>query len=365
MPTKKTTTSKKRQPAASAPSQPASLLERIRQKALVPTRDRVRRLLDRRPHRSFKRTRRRDYTRSLKLPGYWVFTNNVRKAIWQNWRLFLGMSIAYASLTVLLVGLASQDSYAEISDLLQQTSGEVFQGHWGALGEAGLLLASGITGQYNVALTEAQQIYAVVLILFTWLTSVWMLRAILGGRKPKLRDALYNAGAPILPTAMIALLFIVQLLPIVAVVLGFIALVPFGIVDGGAEAMLFWVAASLLILLSLYWVTSTLIAMVVVTLPGMYPMQAIRAAGDLVVGRRVRILLRLLWLLFVTLLFWAIVMVPAIGFDAWLKGLVPSVAWLPIVPVALLILSTLTVVWVSSYIYLLYRRIVDDDAAPA
>jgi hypothetical protein len=52
-------------------------------------------------------------------------------------------------------------------------------------------------------------------------------------------------------------------------------------------------------------------------------------------------------------------------FDAWLKGVFPAINWLPIVPIALLTLGTATVVWSASYIYLLYRRIIDDDAAPA
>ena len=94
-------------------------------------------------------------------------------------------------------------------------------------------------------------------------------------------------------------------------------------------------------------------------------MQASRAAGDLVVGRRLRILLRLLWLALIIILTWAVVMIPIILFDAWLKGVFPAINWLPLVPVALLVLGTVSVVWAAGYIYLLYRRIVNDDAAPA
>jgi hypothetical protein len=323
------------------------------------------RLLGRRPHRSFRRTRRRDYARSLKLPGYWSFTNDVRKTLWQQRRVFLWLIAVYAVLTVGLVGLASQDTYTELSSTLRDTSGEIFKGNWGELGKAGLLLVSGATGELSMTLTEAQQIYAVIVIFFTWLTTVWLLRAILAGKKPRLRDGLYNAGAPVLPTFMVGGLLILQLLPVVVVVLGFVALAPFGILEGGAESMIFSAAALLLIMLSLYWITSTLIALVVVTLPGQYPMQAIRAAGDLVIGRRLRILFRILWLLLVIVMVWAVVMMPIILFDAWLKGVFPAINWLPLVPIALLALGTVTVVWSASYIYLLYRRIVNDDASPA
>jgi hypothetical protein len=58
-------------------------------------------------------------------------------------------------------------------------------------------------------------------------------------------------------------------------------------------------------------------------------------------------------------------MVPIILLDTWIKGMLPAIEWLPVVPVALLVMSTLTVVWVASYVYILYRKVVDDDAAPA
>lgn len=129
--------------------------------------------------------------------------------------------------------------------------------------------------------------------------------------------------------------------------------------------MLFWIAAGLLTLLSIYWISSTFFALIVVTLPGMYPMQALRTAGDMVVGRRLRILLRLLWMGLGLVLAWALVLIPFILFDGWLKGVWPQIEWLPIVPVVLLLMSTATVVWTAAYIYLLYRKVVDDDAKPA
>jgi hypothetical protein len=147
--------------------------------------------------------------------------------------------------------------------------------------------------------------------------------------------------------------------------IGYSAAQSTGLLAGGVEAMLFWVAASLLALLSLYWVTSTMIALVVVTLPGMYPMRAIKTAGDLVIGRRLRILLRLLWMLLGLAVFWIIVMIPIILFDTWIKSLWPAIENVPTIPIVLLAMSSISVVWVSSYVYLLYRKVVDDDAKPA
>jgi hypothetical protein len=226
MPAKKTAP-KKKNTVKDEPAKPASFLERIKQKTVIPTRRRVRLLLERRPHRSLKRTRRRDYVRTLTLPGYWAFTNEVRVTLWRYRRPFFWLMTLYAVLTILFIGIASQDTYTQLNSVLRQTSGDVFQGKWGEIGKAGLLLLSGASGQYNTALTETQQVYAVILVLFTWLTSVWLMRALIAGKNPKLRDALYNAGSPILPTFLVGLVLIIQLLPVVVAVLGFTALLPF------------------------------------------------------------------------------------------------------------------------------------------
>jgi hypothetical protein len=319
----------------------------------------------RRPHRSFQRTRRRDYVRPLRLPGYWAFTNSVRKILMQNKKLFLGLAAVYGILTVLFVGLASQDIYTELSDMLRSTSGEVLAGNLGELGKAGLLLTTALSGTLSGAPTDLQRVYGVIFALLIWLTTVWLLRAIMAGHRPKLRDGLYNASAPFLSTFLVGLILAIQLLPIALAAVAFGAATSSGLLEGGVEAMVFWVSAGLLSTLSLYWASSTLIAMVIVTLPGMYPMQAIRTAGDLVIGRRVRILLRLVWLLLTALLLWIVVMIPIILLDTWIKGLWPAIDWVPVVPIALLVVGSITVVWSSSYTYLLYRKVVDDDAAPA
>jgi len=162
----------------------------------------------------------------------------------------------------------------------------------------------------------------------------------------------------------VAILIIFQLLPMALAVIGYVAADTTGLLANGIEAMLFWLSAGLLSLLSLYWITSTIFALIIVTLPGMYPYRAIKAASDLVVGRRLRILLRFLWLIVTIVISWAIIMIPMILFDSWIKGIWSAIEWIPIVPVVLLILTSITVIWASSYIYLLYRKVVADGANP-
>ncbi len=329
-------------------------------------RRRVDSYLQRRPHRSFRRTRRRDYVRSLELPGYWAFTNEVRSLLWVHRKLFLKVVATYAVITAVFVGISSQDTYSQLSEVLTSTSAGVFSGGWGEVGKAGLLLFSGITGSFAPQMTELQQLYSVLLFLLLWLTTVWLLRVILSGKyHPKLRDGLYNAGAPIVPTAIIFLLLLVQLIPLALAFIGVNVAFATDFLSNGVVGMVFWVVVLLLGVLSTYWISSTVMALVIVTLPGMYPWQAIRTAGDLVIGRRIRILLRFVWLSFTIMIIWLLFMVPIVIASNALVSWIPSLSWVPIVPIALVLVTSSLSVCTATYVYLLYRKVVADDASPA
>ena len=314
----------------------------------------------RRPHRSFRLTRRRDYIRPLTLPGNISFTYQVTNTLWKYKSTFLLLAAVYVLLYALLVGVQSQDTYTVLTDTLKETSGEALSGNWGAIGQASLLFLTIASFGVSAEASEAQQIFSVLIFLMAWLATVWLLRNLLAGHKVKLRDGLYNSGAPLFAMVCISLIIAVQLIPVAVATIGYSAAESTGLLEaGGAGAMLFWLGAALLAVLSLYWITSSLFAMVIVTLPGMYPYQAIRMAGDLMLGRRIKILLRWLWMALVVVLTWAVVMIPIILLDMGLKSLWPAITWLPIVPIATLIMAGLTTVWVSAYVYLLYRKVVD------
>ena len=312
-------------------------------------------------HRSFRLTRKRDYQKPIKLSGNIRFTKKVWKILWKNNKLFGSLALFYALATLFIVGIASQDTYNTFKDVLDQTSGDLLAGVLGEVGKAGLMLTTAITGGLSSELSEAQQIYTSILVLITWLTTVWLLRNVMARQKVKLRDGLYNSGSPILPTFLVSLLALVQLLPLALAIIGYTAASSTGLLAGGVEAMLFWIVAFFLALMSLYWLTGTLFALIVVTLPGMYPMKAIKSANSLVYGRRLVIMSKTFWGLFVTALVWALIMIPIIMLESWLKTVWPFVSSVPIIPILLLIMSSITIVWLSSYIYILYREVVDSD----
>lgn len=334
-------------------------------KSVISAQTRTAAFLARRPHRSFRLTKRRDYNRSLQLPGYFAFSHSVTQTLWRNKKIFIWLAVVYAFLTIVLVGIGSQETYNSLTSTLQDTGSQIFQGNLGQLGQAALLFVSIGSSGLNSSPTAAQQMYIVFLALLVWLTTVWLLRSLLAGHKVKMRDGLYSAGAPIIPTLLVGLVLVVQLIPIALAAVAYAAANSTGLLNGGVAAMLFWVVAALLAMMSLYWITSTFFALIIVTLPGMYPMKALRAAGDMVIGRRLRILLRILWMMGSIAVTGAVVFIPLILIVTWLTNIWSGIANVPIVPIALALFSVITFIWSASYIYLLYRKVVDDDAKPA
>ena len=315
--------------------------------------------LSSRPHRSFQLSRRRDYVRQLELPGYIAFTHFVNKTVWANKKAFLGLAVIYLVLFSILVGIGSQENYDSLAAGLEETSESVTGGDFSQVGQAGLLFFTIATVGVTETPTEAQQVYIVLLGLLVWLTTVWLLRNRLAGHKVKLRDGLYNAGAPIIPLFLIVLVILVQLIPVLVTVIGYEAATSTGLLNSGVEAMLFWFAAVFMGILSVYWITSSIFALIISTLPGMYPMKALRSAGDLVFGRRTRILLRWTWMFAVVALTWAVILIPLILVDQWLKSIWDAFSGVPVVPFVLAVLATVSIIWISNYVYLLYRKVVD------
>jgi hypothetical protein len=334
-------------------------------KLKVPVVSRLNAFLARRPHRSFRMTKRRDYARSLKLPGYWSFTFIVLSVLRQHRRMMLGLVIGYGVATALFVGLSSQDAYGQLSQLLDQTSADIFTGGWGAIGQAGLLIFTGLSGSLSPQLTEAQQIFATLILLLTWLTTVWLLRANFAGQKPLLRDGLYNAGAPIVPTALISLILLLQLLPATIGIILLNSAASTNLLESGFIAMIVSMGVILLMVLTAYWAVATTFALIVVTLPGMYPLRAMKVAGDMVVGRRIRLMLRIIWMLVCSLIAWVAVVLPAVLLDRAVLSTIPFIQAVPFVPIVIALVSAAIVVWTATYMYVLYRKVVEDDASPA
>lgn len=342
---------------ASTSSRPAKLLK----KNVTKIKKRRNDFLKRRPHRSFRLTRRRDYKRAWSMPGYWSFTNQVRQVLWQNKWLFTKFILLYSTLSFLIVGLLSQENYELLDATVNSLGGDVIAGELSGLVQNIAVFAGIMTGAFTQGLSEVQQAYSALLLLIGWLTVVWLLRHIFASHKNiKLRDGLYNALAPMLSTMLIGFILLLQLLPFAFAMLAYVTAETTGLFEDPPLAVLFWTIDVLLIVLSLYWVSATLIALVVVTLPGMYPIKAIKAANDMIVGRRLRVLYRFVWLALTIVAAWMLVLLPLLALNH-----IEFIANTPLIPIVVLLLMSKTMVWGSTYTYMLYRKLVSDDTPAA
>lgn len=311
--------------------------------------------MERRPQRSFKLSKKRDVSRSMKMPGYFAFAHEVWSTIWKNKGLFIKFILLFAVISAVVTGTLSQSSYTALRDSVMEVSEGL------GVNEMISLVGGVVTASSDEDATMSSQIIAGLLMLFGWLAIVWILRYRKAGKDIRLRDALYNCGAPILATFALLLIMVLQLMPFALALLAYTSASGIGLINWSVdiENMAAWCVLAAVAVLTLYWMVTSFIALVIVTNPGTYPWTAIRIAGDKVVGRRARILLRLLFMMLPIVLLWLVALVPMIMLDNALR-----IDWLPLVPYTSLLLSTLTIVWVASYIYLLYRYLLEDDAPP-
>jgi hypothetical protein len=144
--------------------------------------------------------------------------------------------------------------------------------------------------------SQAKSTAMAITMLLVSLVYIWAIRQTLAGQKVKMRDAYYQGPTPLAGVLIVLFMLSLQLIPFAAASFVYGTARSGGLFASGFEDLAFFVITALVALGSLYWITSTIIALYVVTLPGMYPMQALRAAKKLVQFQRFLVFKRLLFL---------------------------------------------------------------------
>lgn len=311
-------------------------------------------------HKSFRRSYREDYLRKTDTPGLLSHAMTTFNLIFKHWKTFFALIAIMAVAYVVLVGLLSEDLYQQFQTSIDETSAGLANGQIGNFAKAGLLLVSTITtGGLDTGMGEVQTVFMIALFLIMWLVTIYLLRHFLAGGRPKLRDALYNALSPLISTLLVFVVIFIQAIPLMLVAITYSAAVMTEFLNTPFYALVYFIFAALMILLSAYLLSSSLIALVAVTAPSVYPMAALLNASDLMAGRRTRLILRLLYLLIVVALIYLITMLPIILIDLWLKSIWPWLAGWPIVPFALLVVTCFVFIYATTYLYRYYRWLLD------
>jgi len=305
------------------------------------------------PHKSFVRTRKRDKIRQPKIEGYIAFPWYVLRILWNRKWVYLRLILTLSVMTVIFIGALQVSNLTSANGVLDSlnSGGNVF----GPVMRAALTVGTSFTGALNSNLSDVQYIYVSVLVILGLLTVVWLLRHQLAGNKLKVRDGLYNSAGPIAAEYVLLGVGIAQIIPAAVAMLIYVTATASGLIDGGIETALFSVALFLIIVLTLYFMTTTLFAMFIATIPGTYPMKAYKAARKIVSGQRLRLLLRLSWMLILVLIASFLVLVPIVIIANSVGG---GNSW--VIPIAYQLAIITSIVYSTAYGYLLYRRMIDD-----
>lgn len=278
-----------------------------------------------------------------KLPGsYKLFKSSIRLLI-NNWKLFGAITLVYLILNVLLVkGFNAGLNIGELKEALQELFAYTGRAAQLTTGVTLFGLLVGSTGSVSSDLAAA---YQSVLLVVISLVLIWALRQVMSKEKITVRDAFYRGLYPLVPFLIVLFIIGIQLIPL------FVSNFLFGIVFSGGlavtalEKLLWGAMLFLLIVLSLYMVTSSVFALYIVTLPDMWPMQALRSARELVRYRRWTIMRKVLFLPFILIVISAFITIPLILF------LTPIAEWV------FFALTTMAFAVVHAYMYSLYREL--------
>lgn len=318
-------------------------------------------------HRSFKRSYYEDYQRKTELPGLTSQASAAFKMFFKFWKIFLPLLLIFVGLYIFLIGAMSENTLADVKANVEQTNKDVADGKIGTVGKAGLTLLGIISTGGLTAMNDAQVVIAVLLFTIIWLVTIYLARHLLAGHQEiKMRDGFYSALSPLVSTLVVGLIIFLEAIPIMLTIIVFQVALTTEFLSTPFYALLFFMFAALMITLSLYLLSSSFFAIIVVSAPGLYPLTAVRMAKNLIMGRRLRFLIRVFYLVIIVALLYLLLLMPAIILDGILKA---QFAWLadskiPFVAIIQLTITVFIFIYLSIYFYLFYRALLDynDDA---
>lgn len=261
----------------------------------------------------------------------------------RNWRVFTWISIIYIMLSLLIGGALYQGI-----DLqgVKESAKNIFAGQWSDLFTAGLLLTTLLSGSggTNTGVND----YLAILLLCFILAVVWALRQILAKKSFKAREAYYRGLYPLAPFVLVLMVFTIQLIPFGIGAWLYATVITKVIAATIIEKTLWFLLLLMLLTLSLYMACSSLFALLIVALPDMTPMRALRSARQLVLHRRWIVLRKLIALPLIILILGVLIMLPIL---VWATAFAQA---------SYFVLSVFGWQLAIAYVYVLYRSLLNE-----
>ncbi len=277
-----------------------------------------------------------------KLPSSFRLFRQSLGTIKRNKVLFAAIFAIYAALSVLMVR-----GFSNVANL-PGVKATLMASHDGTWSVGTNLLGSLFSAAAPPGTVTAASAYQSMLFLIISLVTIFALRQVYGKQvKPApIKTSFYKGTQQLIPFVLVMLVIGLQLIPLLIGTSVYSFVVTGGVIVGLLEQTLCLSVLALLVLSSFYMMTSSLIALYIVTLPDVRPMQALRSARELVRFRRWTVMRKIIALPIIILVCVVVIMMPIVLF------LTPIAEWLFFgLSLGLLIVA-------HSYLYNLYRELV-------
>lgn len=291
-------------------------------------------------YRSFRVSKRIKPPVQKKIPAVSRVMVDTIKHMMRNWKPFLGLILVYVILNLIFVkGFASTLDIPSIREEL------ISSGTTGASTNTALLGVLFTSG--NTASTDVGTLYQSAILLIVGLATIWLFRFSSSDKPEKIavKQPFYEGMGPLIPFLLVLCVIGLQLLPMLAGLGIFSSVMSNGLAVTLLEQLLWALLALSLSLLSFYLVSSSMFALIIVTLPDTAPLSALRSARKVVEFRRLTMMRKLFMLTIISMLGFGLLMLVCIA-------LVPVIAeWV------FLILGGVLLPIVIGTIYKLYRAL--------
>lgn len=233
---------------------------------------------------------------------------------------------------------------------LQSLRSELSSYFSGGLGRvvAGTAMFGSLIASATVMNDQASTIYQVILFVLMSLVFIRLLRRSEVDKLPsRLKDAFYKGTSQLIPLLMVLAVLLLELIPLAIATYVVSVINQNGLATTNTEWFAIGSVAFLMVFLTLYLTSGSLLAVHIVTLPDMTPTKALRSAHAIANVQRWTLIRRIALLVLWLLVFTALIIVPSALY------LPLSVQWLEQFVVGAVLLVDF--VMAHTYFYLLYR----------
>ena len=296
----------------------------------------------RKPHyKSFRLHRTKRSQHVVKIPSFRVITKKSFRLLHANKKNIFWFSVIFGLLYIVLVrGFTSPINVEEIRDSFS----DVLDDETSAL-VTNFTVFSLLLKSTTSAGGEAASMYQAILVVLSVLALIWLFRQQQAGHKVTMKQAYYRGMYPLVPFLLVFVVIALQTLPATIGNFLFTTVISSGVAINTFEQAVWLLLYLSLLLLSFFMISSSLIALYIVTLPDMTPRIALKKAKELVEFRRFSLLRKVFALAVLIVLIFVGIVFPLIFVSS------------TIAQVVFFMLTVLMVPFATAYLFVLYREL--------